>query len=337
MQSSSCQSTVLSIATKTVRHVVILVFIALIFLQLNACSNSISMVSTRSETVKPKTSIAHHSNSKATLHNKQSTQPIIVQYEASQKNSILIHSSISERYWHDAPQKSAKKVNIIRQSKPNYSDSFWKELIASFQLKQTNKPNYHVQKYVTYYLNNAKLYNQAFANAAPYLRYIFNKIKKHNLPGEMLLLPIIESLYKPNAVSPAGAAGIWQFTKSTGDFYGLKRTYWYDGRFDVINSTESAINLLSDMYVQLNSWPLALAAYNFGIGNVKKRIRFNKKRQLKTDYWSLKLPRETREYVPKLLAIAYLLKNIADYPQLKLPVADKLIEFVEIELDHAQE
>jgi membrane-bound lytic murein transglycosylase D len=146
--------------------------------------------------------------------------------------------------------------------------------------------------------------------------YVIETIEENNLPSELALLPIVESAFQPFAYSHGRAAGIWQFIPSTGRLYGLQQNWWYDGRRDVYASTQAAVALLQNLNRQFDGdWLLALAAYNSGSGTVRKAIRRNKRRGKPTDFWSLDLPRETRAYVPKLLALKKLMADPAAYNQ----------------------
>lgn len=143
-----------------------------------------------------------------------------------------------------------------------------------------------------------------------YLHYIVEQVEKRRMPTEIALLPIVESAFTPRAMSRAKASGIWQFIPSTGKNYGLKQDWWRDNRNDVIAATDAALNYLQNLHNMFGSWELALAAYNCGEGCVGRAIAANQKRGLPTDYLSLKLPPETRNYVPKLIAV----KNIVLSP-----------------------
>ena len=148
--------------------------------------------------------------------------------------------------------------------------------------------------------------------ADPFLYYILEEAEKRNLPTELVLLPIVESAFQPFAYSHGRAAGIWQFIPATGRAYGLKQNWWYDGRRDIYASTQVALDYLERLNKLFKGdWMLALAAYNSGSGTVQRAIKRNKKANRPTDYWHLKLPRETRAYVPKLLA----LKEIISHPE----------------------
>ena len=148
--------------------------------------------------------------------------------------------------------------------------------------------------------------------AEPFLFYILDELEKRDMPTEIVLLPAIESAFKPNAISKSKAGGLWQFIPSTGKYYGLKQDWWYDGRRDVIASTTAALDYLTVLNKQFKGdWFLTLAAYNAGPGTLKKAIKSNQLRGLGTEYQQLKLRSETRRYVPKLIA----LKNIISNPE----------------------
>ncbi|MCG6969195.1 MAG: LysM peptidoglycan-binding domain-containing protein [Gammaproteobacteria bacterium] len=146
--------------------------------------------------------------------------------------------------------------------------------------------------------------------AMPFLYYILAEVEKRHMPAEIALLPIVESAFQPYAYSPGQAAGMWQFIAATGQRYGLEMNWWYDGRRDVYQSTHAALDFLLDLHEHFNNdWLLALAAYNSGQGTVDRAIRANQRAGKKTDFWSLQLPKETRDYVPKLLAISVLIDD----------------------------
>ena len=194
----------------------------------------------------------------------------IPRYNKSVKTSIMVHSSVSDHYWLDFMERSQAGLTKFAHKQPA-KDSFWEALSAEFQLLNEQPINEIIQKKIDFFAAHPKTFNQTLKNSVPYFKYIYNKLRTHKVPAELVLLPLVESGYRVRAVSHAGAAGIWQFTKRTGEFYGLQRNIWYDGRYDIAASTESAINLLLDLYVKLESWPLVLASYNYGIGNVNKR------------------------------------------------------------------
>lgn len=167
-----------------------------------------------------------------------------------------------------------------------------------------------VESRLAWYARKQAYLDRVAERATPYLFHIVGEIEKRDMPMELALLPIVESAFQPFAYSPSHASGIWQFIPSTGRIYGLKQNWWYDGRRDIVAATTAALNYLEKLHRQFDGdWLLALAAYNTGERNVARAIRRNKKKGKKTDFFSLRLPRETRGYVPSLLAVAELVAN----------------------------
>jgi len=159
--------------------------------------------------------------------------------------------------------------------------------------------------------------------ARPYLYLIVAAVEARGMPTEMALLPIIESAYQPFAYSHGRAAGIWQFIPGTARHFGLKQNWWYDGRRDIAASTRAALDYLQSLHKTFSGdWLLALAAYNSGSGTVKAAIRNNRKHGRPTDFWSLRLPNETRDYVPRLLAISEIIANPRRYNISLTPIPD---------------
>jgi membrane-bound lytic murein transglycosylase D len=170
-----------------------------------------------------------------------------------------------------------------------------------------------------WYDRHPKYLARTAERARPFLFHIVNEVEKRGFPLEIALLPIVESAFQPFAYSHGRAAGLWQFIPATGKRYGLRQNWWYDGRRDVVESTRAALDYLDYLQKEFDGdWLLALAAYNSGEGKVAREIRKNRQKGKKSDYWNLSLPRETRAYVPKLLA----LRDIVGQPDkfsLKLP------------------
>ena len=206
-------------------------------------------------------------------------------------------------------QKLADDINRYR-----HADNIWDVLREEFTLDHYEN-NPAVQQKIDWYMNNQDFLLHAASRAAPYLYYILQQVKKRHLPAELVLLPIIESGYNPYGRSPMGAVGIWQLMPGTAADLGLKRDAWYDGRRDVIASTRGALNYLA--YLQSffqGNWLLALAAYDTGLGNVLAGIKRNIRDGLDTDFWSLPVARETRDYVPSLFALAIIISHPEQYP-----------------------
>jgi membrane-bound lytic murein transglycosylase D len=163
-----------------------------------------------------------------------------------------------------------------------------------------------------YYASRPEYFARMIENSSHFLYHIAGEVEKRNMPLEIALLPMIESAYNPVAYSSAHASGIWQFIPSTGKNYGLKQNWWYDGRRDVIAATGAALDYLQTLYGMFNDWELALAAYNWGEGAVQRAVERNQARGLPTNYRSLEnMPAETRNYVPKLMAV----RNIIAQPE----------------------
>ncbi len=156
-----------------------------------------------------------------------------------------------------------------------------------------------------WYVSHPDYLERVFTRARRYLPYIVEQVEARGMPIDLALLPIVESAFDPFAYSHGRAAGLWQFIPGTARMYGLKQDWWYDGRRDVVASTNAALDYLETLLRKTNGdWLLAVAAYNSGEGRVLKAVRRNRAAGKPTDFWHLKLPRETRTYVPKLLAIA---------------------------------
>ncbi len=165
-----------------------------------------------------------------------------------------------------------------------------------------------------WFADNPVYMQNMLKRARLYLYYIVQEVQKRGMPTEIALLPAIESAYQPHAYSRARAVGLWQFMASTGRRYGLKTDWWYDGRSDVVASTDAALDYLEKLKNDFNgNWQLALAAYNCGEGEVEYAINYNRQHGLPTDYSDLRLPRETENYVPKLMAMAYIVANPAKF------------------------
>ncbi len=161
-----------------------------------------------------------------------------------------------------------------------------------------------------HFLNQHDYLDVVAERAALYLYYIVEEVEQRDMPIEIALLPLVESVLNPFAYSSARAAGLWQIMPATGKQLGLRRDWWFDGRRDLRKSTDAALDYLETLHDDFDGdWLLALAAYNSGKGRVRKAREINRRKGLKTDYWSLKLPRETRYYVPKLVALSQIVAD----------------------------
>ncbi len=156
-----------------------------------------------------------------------------------------------------------------------------------------------------------------------YLYHVVEEVQKRGMPTEVALLPMVESAFNPTAYSTSKASGIWQFIPSTGKNFGLKQNWWADNRRDVTAATDAALTYLQKLHVMFGTWELALAAYNAGEGTVQRAIDRNRRKGLPTDYQSLSLPAETKNYVPKLQAIKNIVANPEQYGLNIAPIPDQ--------------
>jgi len=184
----------------------------------------------------------------------------------------------------------------------------WQRIRVGFALDALDSPR--VAEHEQWYASRPDYIKRFVDRGSLYLHHIVEQVEKRNMPMEIALLPVIESAFTPKAQSRAKASGLWQFIPSTGKNYGLTQDWWRDNRRDVVAATDAALNYLQRLHDMFGSWELALAAYNCGEGKVARAIAYNEKRGLPTDYLSLKLPPETQNYVPKLIAV----KNIVLSP-----------------------
>ena len=192
-------------------------------------------------------------------------------------------------------------------------------------------PHSRIRPFLKRFSSNPDYLNRVFARGGPYLHHIVEEIEARGLPMELALLPIVESAYNPQATSHAKAAGLWQFIPSTGRIYQLSQDWWMDERRDVIESTRAALDYLEKIYaLHGNDWFLALASYNWGEGAVGRAIRRNKAAGKPTDYLNLRMPRETRNYVPQLIALRDILESPQDYG-LTLPYVENRPYFAVID------
>lgn len=219
-------------------------------------------------------------------------------------------------------------INFTQNKKPEYiipksndgrlktaqahKNTVWERLLSLYSLPDIN--NERVERQLNWYLDHPAYIARIQQRAEPYLHLILDEIEANKIPGELALLPVVESAFIPDAYSKADASGLWQFIPDTGKLYGLQQDSWYDGRRDILDSTQAATAFLKDLGETFNGdWCLALASYNWGKGNVWKAMEKNENQSLATDYWSLDVPRETADYVPRLIAIAKLFANAEDY------------------------
>ncbi len=198
----------------------------------------------------------------------------------------------------------------------------WKRMTVGFKM-DLNHWDTRIEAQRGWFASRQPYIDRLSARASRYLYHTVKEAERRGMPTELALLPVIESSYDPAATSSAAAAGLWQFIPSTGRIYGLKQSGMYDGRRDVVESTRAAYEFLGGLYNQFGSWELALAAYNAGPGRIQQAINRNRAAGLPTDYWSLKLPQETMNYVPRFLAVAQIVKNPNAYGVSLPPIANR--------------
>ncbi|MBS7660412.1 LysM peptidoglycan-binding domain-containing protein [Pseudomonas lalucatii] len=207
---------------------------------------------------------------------------------------------------------------------PAEPEDIWERVRDGYQLQDEIGINPRIEQQRLWFVSNPSFVEKVGERSSPYIHYIVERLEERGMPMELALLPMIESAYNPFAYSPADAVGLWQFIPSTGRHFNLRQTSWYDGRRDVLASTNAAMNYLSRLHQMFNGdWLLALAAYNAGEGRVSRAIERNQQLGLPTDYWNLALPNETRNYVPKLLALSQVIMSPQAYGVSLGPIANE--------------
>jgi membrane-bound lytic murein transglycosylase D len=191
-------------------------------------------------------------------------------------------------------------------------DDLFDRMRAGFVFGEVQEPA--IDQQLHWFEHNPEYLERTFQRAQRYMYHIVTEVEARGMPLEFALLPVVESAYEPFAYSRSRAAGLWQFIPGTGVRFGLKQDWWYDGRRDVIESTRAALDYLQALHDQFDGdWLLAIAAYNVGEMTVQREFDHNRALGLPTDFWHLKLPAETRAYVPKLLAMKRLMAEPERY------------------------
>ena len=211
-----------------------------------------------------------------------------------------------------APDSASRVAQYLTQQNNGTlrnGDNVWLRVRDGFQLGEVNSEL--VRRHERMYSKNPESFRRMLTRSHRYLFHIINEVERRGMPTEIALLPLVESAFNAQAMSPVGASGLWQFMPATGRQYGLEQTWWYDGRRDVTAATRAALDYLENLHAMFGDWNLALASYNWGEGNVSRAIARNRARGLPEDFENLSLPAETRNYVPKLLAV----RNILAEPQ----------------------
>ena len=219
---------------------------------------------------------------------------------------------IQDRNGKNASAGNITKINLSATRPQNLSDSdidLWERVREGFQLDHSLDRR-RVQNEISWFKKHPDYIERVTQRAEKFLYHIVQELSAKELPMEFALLPVIESAYDPFAYSHGRASGLWQFIPATARLHDIRIDWWYDGRRDVLDSTDAAVRYLDHLYSRMgDDWLLALAAYNTGEGKVRSAIRKNQRNKRQTDYWSLKLSRETTAYVPRLLAICAIIAN----------------------------
>ncbi len=202
------------------------------------------------------------------------------------------------------------KLELISDSDLSMRD-LWVRIRGGFAMRDMDTPL--VAKHEQWYASRPGYVARMTDRARRYLYYITGEVERRGMPSEIALLPMIESAFNPGAYSTSRASGIWQFIPSTGKNFGMQQNWWYDGRRDVISATTGALDYLQKLHDMFGDWELALAAYNWGEGAVQRAQEHNRRRGLPVNYMSLRMPDETRNYLPKLLAVKNIVANPASF------------------------
>src|SRR6266404_2776961 len=191
-------------------------------------------------------------------------------------------------------------------------DDLFDRMRAGFALDEVQEPA--IDQQLAWFEHNPDYLERVFQRGQRYIYHVVTEVEARGMPLEFALLPVVESAYEPFAYSVSRAAGLWQFIPDTGRRFGLKQNWWFDGRRDVIESTRAALDYLQALHDQFDGdWLLAIAAYNVGENTVQRELDYNRAHGKPTDFWHLKLPAETRAYVPKLLAMKRLMAEPERY------------------------
>ena len=232
-------------------------------------------------------------------------------YAAKRRQIHLQNIARREAYHTKLAQqrRSRHQNNRNQQVQHNRHGNVWNRLYQGFKIRDYNhQPK--VKRFTAEFSRNPKRIQQLAKRSSKYLYMVVSELNKRNMPTELALLPFVESAYRNQAYSHAGAAGMWQFIPATGRHFGLQQTRSYDARLDPFKSTKAAFDYLQRLNREFRGdWLLSLAAYNAGEYRVHKEIAKNRARGKRTDYWSLDLPRETKQYVPRLLAFKEIFRN----------------------------
>jgi membrane-bound lytic murein transglycosylase D len=232
----------------------------------------------------------------------------------------------SSNTWTNEPIKKSEVI-VKPKIEVKVYDDLWERIRLGFDVQDPNLEI--IDRHVRQLKSNPVYVDRLLERSSSYLFYIIEEVEARDMPSELALLPFVESAFNPKAVSPVKAAGMWQFMPATGKYFKLDQNIFRDERGDIVKSTRAALDYLQKLYDMFGDWHLALAAYNWGEGSVGRAVAKNKSANLGTDYFSLSMPNETRNYVPKLLAYKRIIDEPAKYG-FKLPKVANHPYFVSI-------
>ncbi len=243
----------------------------------------------------------------------QKTDPYAAQRAHIFKQNAQRRKAHHQRLANIQRQKQARNKTKQQHLPHNTHRNVWNRVYQGFQFRNYNH-NPLVQRYTKAFSKSPQRIQRLADRSSDYMYMVVNELSRRRMPTELALLPFVESAYRNKAYSHAGAAGMWQFIPATGRRYGLKQTRSYDARLDSHQATRAAFDYLQKLHREFKGdWLLALAAYNCGEYRVQKEILKNRRLGKRTDYWSLSLPKETRQYVPRLLAFKEIFRNPSAY------------------------
>ena len=214
----------------------------------------------------------------------------------------------------DIPNEISKNTSYKLVEKKDSYENIWEYLQVNNKIKQSNYLDEQILSYMNNHLRDIDKFEEYLNDSYYFLYFVIKELEKNNLPIELSILPYIESNYDPFSISPSGAVGMWQFMPRTGRLYELNKSWWSEDRHDPFKSTEAAIGYLKYLYQRFDGdIYLSIAAYNAGPSLVDKRINQNKRKGEDIDFWSLNLPTQTKNYVPKYIALRELILNPEKY------------------------
>jgi len=240
---------------------------------------------------------------------KTSHDPYAAKRQQIQRQNAARTKAHQQRLAQLQKQRQAGIQNKRSQQQNASHHNVWNRVYQGFKFRNYNNQPL-VKRYISEFSRSPSRVQRLADRSSDYLYMVVNELNRTGMPTEIALLPFVESAYRNTAYSHAGAAGMWQFIPATGRKFGLHQTRSYDARLDSHQATRAALSYLQKLNRQFKGdWLLSLAAYNAGEYRVQREINKNRRLGRRTDYWSLDLPRETRQYVPRLLAYKEIFRN----------------------------